>query len=63
MANAKSSKNSADEIRAFLKEKFKILSPAELEKMKKLQEIVKKYPAKGGSLVDSLIEDRQREGL
>ena len=56
-------KSSPDEIKAFLKERFKTLPQNELKKMKELQEIVKKYPSKGNSLVDELIEDRRKEGL
>jgi hypothetical protein len=57
------SKSSADEIKNFLKERFKDLPQNELKKMKELQEVVKKYPSKGNSLVDELIEDRRKDGL
>ncbi len=56
-------KSSPDEIKAFLRDRFKSLPQNELQKMKELQEIVKKYPSKENSLVDELIEDRKKEGL
>jgi len=56
-------KSSADEIKTFLKERFKNLPQNELKKMKELQEVVKKYPSKGNSLADELIKDRKKESL
>jgi len=58
-----SPKSSPDEIKIFLKERFRNLPQNELKKMKELQEVVKKYSSKGNSLADELIEDRRKEGL
>ena len=54
-------KSSPEEIKSFLRDRFKNLPQNQLIKMKELQEIVKKYPSKGTSLADELIEDRRKD--